>query len=199
MNRKIATAVVTVLVLAMVGTIIWNEYSAGIPGRQGAGELGMLDRQGASEFGSSTTAPNPPSTRTPMPPSSPTPTPPSLVLSRSTKLTVNSVEGSLTPIPPSSLTPTPSATSTPTDTPSPTAITPTLLQVASQFGVNLRDAPAGEVIQGLPEGTLVKAYPEDEVEADSFNWLHVVTLDGVEGWLAVDYLISFSGTPTVTP
>jgi len=186
MNRKIATAVVTVLVLAMVGTIIWNEYSAGMPGRQGTGELG-----------SSTIAPTHLSSHAPL--HSDTPTPPSLVLSRSTKLTVNSVEGSLTPIPPSSLTPTPSATSTPTETPSPTAITPTLLQVASQFGVNLRDAPAGEVIQGLPEGTLVKAYPEDEVEADSFNWLHVVTLDGVEGWLAVDYLISFSGTSTATP
>jgi len=73
------------------------------------------------------------------------------------------------------------------------------LQVASQFGVNLRDAPAGEVIQGLPEGTLVQAYPEDEVEAGGLYWLHVVTLDGVEGWLAVDYLISFSGTQTATP
>jgi len=172
MNRKIVTLVVTVLVLAMAGTIIWNEYSAGMP-----------DRQGVSEFGSSTTAP----------------TPPSLVLSSSTKLTVNSVEGSPTPVSPSSLTPTPSATSTPTETPSLTVITPTLLQVASQFGVNLRDAPAGEVIQGLPEGTLVQAYPEDEVEAGGLYWLHVVTLDGVEGWLAVDYLISFSGTQTATP
>jgi len=88
---------------------------------------------------------------------------------------------------------------TPTEISSPTAITPSLLQVTSQFGVNLRDAPAGEVIQGLPEGTLVQAYPEDEVKAGVFYWLHVVTLDGVEGWLAVDNLISFSGTPTATP
>ena len=189
MNRKIATTVVTVLVLAMVGTIIWNEYSAGMPGRQGAGELGMPDRQGVSEFGSSTTAPTLPSTRTPMLLSSPSPTPPSLVLSSSTKLTVNSVEGS----------PTPSATSTPTETPSPTAITPTLLQVAAQFGVNLRDAPAGEVIQGLPEDTLVQAYPEKEAEAGGLHWLHVVTMDGVEGWLAVNNLIPFSGTLTAIP
>jgi len=71
--------------------------------------------------------------------------------------------------------------------------------VASQFGVNLRNAPAGEVIQGLPEGTLVQAYPEKETEAGGLHWLHVVTMDDVEGWLAVNNLIPFSGTLTATP
>jgi len=73
------------------------------------------------------------------------------------------------------------------------------MQVSPQFGVNLRDAPAGEVIQGLPEGTLVQAYPEKEAEAGGLHWLHVITMDGVEGWLAVDNLIPFSGTLTATP
>lgn len=73
------------------------------------------------------------------------------------------------------------------------------MQVAAQFGVNLRDAPAGEVIQGLPEGTLVQAYPEKEAEAGGLHWLHVVTMDGVEGWLAVNNLVPFSGTLTATP
>ena len=73
------------------------------------------------------------------------------------------------------------------------------MQVASQFGVNLRDAPGGEVIRGLADGTLVQAYPEGEAEADGIHWLHVVTLDGVEGWLAVNNLVQASGTPTATP
>jgi len=73
------------------------------------------------------------------------------------------------------------------------------MQVASQFGVNLRDAPAGEVIGGLPDGILVQAYPEKEAEAEGLQWLHVVSMDGVEGWLAVDNLIPFSGTLTATP
>jgi len=73
------------------------------------------------------------------------------------------------------------------------------MQVAAQFGVNLRDAPSGEVIQGLPEGTLVQVYPEEEAEAGGLHWLHVVAMDGVEGWLAVNNLIPFSGTPTATP
>ena len=73
------------------------------------------------------------------------------------------------------------------------------MQVASQFGVNLRDAPGGEAIRGLADGTLVQAYPEDEVEAEGLYWLHVLTLDGVEGWLSVNNLIPVSGTPTATP
>ena len=172
MNRKIATTVVTVLVLAMVGTIIWNEYSAGMPGRQGAGELGSV---GEPKQDVSTPGLFLPSNMSPTISNTPT-----LAL-------------------PSSLTPPPPVTSTPTETPSPTAITPTLLQVAAQFGANLRDAPAGEVIQGLPEDTLVQAYPEKEAEAGGLHWLHVVTMDGVEGWLAVNNLIPFSGTLTAIP
>jgi len=84
------------------------------------------------------------------------------------------------------------------DTLTPT-VTISLMQVASQFGVNLRDAPAGEVIRGLADGTLVQAYPEDEAEADGLHWLHVVTLDGVEGWLAVNNLIHAFSTSTATP
>ena len=73
------------------------------------------------------------------------------------------------------------------------------MQVASQFGVNLRDAPGGEVIQGLVDGTLVQPYPGSEEEAVGLHWLHVVTLDGVEGWLALNNLIPVSGTTTATP
>jgi len=73
------------------------------------------------------------------------------------------------------------------------------MQVVSQFGVNLRDAPSGEVIQGLADGTLVQPYPSSEEVADDIRWLHVVTLDGVEGWLAVNNLIHAFSTSTATP
>jgi len=73
------------------------------------------------------------------------------------------------------------------------------MQVVSQFGVNLRDAPGGEVIQGLVNGTLVQPYLGSEEEAGGLHWLHVVTLDGMEGWLAVNNLIPVSGTPSATP
>ena len=196
MNQKIATLVVTVLVLAMVGTIAWNEYvhARGGPtvGRWGAGEReggsyesAPLLSAGARENTTSTTksiltnSPSPllTNTHTPTHPSVPSPTLPS-------------THAPLHPNIP--------ATSTPTPTPTPTVTLP-LMQVASQFGVNLRDAPSGEVIQGLADGTLVQPYPSSEEEVDGIRWLHVVTLDGMEGWLAVNNLIHAFSTPTATP
>ena len=188
MNRKIATLVVALLVFAMLGVIAWNEYSAGRLGFKGPGGT----REGGLGFGITvSTSPGVSSlatrthvhqsTRTTSYPGSPSQSPPG-----THALTLTS-------------TPTPASTPTPIQTSSPTAETPTLLQVAAQFGVNLRDTPAGDVIQGLPEGTLVQAYPEKEIRAAGFSWRRVVTLDGVEGWLAVDHLIPFSGTLTMTP
>ena len=187
MNRRVATVVVIILVFAMVSTIAWNEYLAR--------SKGVWERGGAGVLEQDTSVPElflPTNTTTTLP-TTPAPTPPSLVLS--------DVEGSPTPMPPSLVlsnvegSPTPLLPSTPT----PTVAAPPLMQVASQFGVNLRDAPAGEVIRGLADGTLVQAYPEGESEADGLHWLHVVTLDGVEGWLAVNNLIPFSGTLAATP
>lgn len=181
MNRKIATVVVTVLVFAMVGTIAWNEY---VQGRWGAGERGGVgaweqDTNTPGNLFPKSTSTTLPSTPTPALPISPSPTPPS----------------TRAPTPMLPLTHAPTHTPPPT----PTATTLPLMQVVSQFGVNLRDTPGGEVIQGLADGTLVQPYPSSEEEADSLRWLHVVTLDGVEGWLAVNNLIPFAGTPTATP
>ena len=186
MNRKIATFVVTVLVFAMVGTIAWNEF---VQGSRGAGEYGST---GARELGSSTTVP--------VPTSSPAPT----FISTRPPLHTNSPSPTLTstqaPLLPSTLTPAPYDTPTPQHPSSPTpTVTLPLMQVASQFGVNLRDVPGGEVIQGLADGTLVQPYPGSEEETGGIRWLHVVTLDGVEGWLAVNNLIHFFSTLTATP
>ena len=204
MNRIVATIVVIVLVFAMAGTIAWNEYvqgrwDAGEPGSKGAWELGSV---GAREpktstpdhflpTNTSTTRPSP-STPAPALPIAPFPTPPI------TQAPPH--PGSPTPAPPREASPTGGSTHTPvhSDTLTPT-VTISLMQVASQFGVNLRDAPAGEVIRGLANGTLVQPYLDSEEEADGLHWLHVVTLDGVEGWLSVNNLIPVSGTPTATP
>ena len=173
MNRRVATVVVIILVFAMVGTIAWNEY---LGGRWGAGDAGKAGGTGVRESITSTPKPMLANSPSPMPPSTPTP---------------------MHPIPPSPTLPlTPASTLTPTPTPT---VTLPLMQVASQFGVNLRDAPSGEVIQGLADGTLVQPYPSSEEEVDGIRWLHVVTLDGVEGWLAVNNLIHFFSTLTATP
>ena len=194
MNRKIATVVVTVLVFAMVGTIAWNEY---VQERWGVWERRGV---GARESTTSTTKPmlaNSPSpmftnTQTPIHPGVPSPT--------RTSTQAPPHPSSPTPMHPGTPTPLLPLTHTPTHTTTPTpAVTIPLMQVVSQFGVNLRDTPGGEVIQGLADGTLVQPYPSSEEEADSLRWLHVVTLDGVEGWLAVNNLIPFAGTPTATP
>ena len=172
-NRRVATVVVIILVFAMVGTIAWNEY---LGGRWGAGDAGKAGGTGVRESITSTPKPMLANSPSPMPPSTPTP---------------------MHPIPPSPTLPlTPASTLTPTPTPT---VTLPLMQVASQFGVNLRDAPGGEVIQGLADGTLVQPYPSSEEEVDGIRWLHVATLDGVEGWLAVNNLIHFFSTLTATP
>ena len=178
MNRKIATVVVTVLVFAMVGTIAWNEYLAGSMGAWERGGAGELEQETSTPdhflpTNTSTTLPSALAPTLPCTPSPALPGPPSPTL-----------PSSPTPQPPSSPTPT---------------VTIPLMQVVSQFGVNLRVAPGGEVIRGLADGTLVQPYPNSEEEADGIRWLHVVTLDGVEGWLAVNNLIHFFSTLTATP
>jgi hypothetical protein len=66
------------------------------------------------------------------------------------------------------------------------------MQVASGFGVNLRDAPGGQVISSLPDGTPVQPYLESQQEVDGIAWVRVDTLDGLEGWLAAKYLIQLA-------
>ena len=179
MNRQVAMVVVIILVFTMVGTIAWNEY---VQGSRGAGDAGKAGGTGVpvsitrteKPFLHDSLSPTPPSTRAPVHPVSPSPTRPD------------------------TSTPTLPPTHTPTPTPTPTVTIP-LMQVASQFGVNLRDVPGGEVIQGLADGTLVQPYPGSEEETGGIRWLHVVTLDGVEGWLAVNNLIHFFSTLTATP
>lgn len=108
----------------------------------------------------------------------------------------------LTPSPTPSLTPTltptvtPTPTLTPTATPSPTLTstptpvpptpTPTpvfaVVNVPGFDGARIRNAPQGNTITILVNGTVVEVLP-DSVTIDSVTWLHVITSDGIEGWM----------------
>jgi hypothetical protein len=118
----------------------------------------------------------------------------------------------LTPVPTASPTPTVTATfdpfSPPTETPFPTinpevpTATPTLFLSpttdpdliavlkaevvgTSGIGVNMRDAPGLEtnIIQVVPEGTIVTVQNEIPEEVDGLRWHMVITPTGQEGWI----------------
>jgi hypothetical protein len=57
-------------------------------------------------------------------------------------------------------------------------------------GGRLRDAPLGNTITILPNGTVLQVLVEDTVTQDGVEWLHVITEDGVEGWI-VSVLVEF--------
>lgn len=80
--------------------------------------------------------------------------------------------------------PSPEATIAPTDTP-----TPATAVVSSGVGVWLRGAPSttGEQLKWLLDGTEVTLLAGQET-ADEFLWQQVRTENGVEGWVAGNYL-----------
>jgi hypothetical protein len=86
--------------------------------------------------------------------------------------------------------PTSTATST---TPQPT-ITPTtvvcraVVEGTSGSGIYLRDAPQGNELVILAEGTLLTVLDDAPVEAGGFIWRKVREVGGEEGWAAEDYL-----------
>ena len=91
-----------------------------------------------------------------------------------------------TPIPPTAtFTPTPTltATPTPTETPTPTP-TPVLAVVdaGDAGGAFYRDAPDGQVIALLANGTVVQVIA-GPVEAGGKSWLQVLTPDNQQAWI----------------
>jgi hypothetical protein len=87
----------------------------------------------------------------------------------------------------------------PTETPSPTVDatipTPTATPIIcravvenTSFGLYLRDAPSGEEVDLLPEGSVVTLLEDEAVEANGFTWRKVRAVGGDEGWVAQDFL-----------
>jgi len=108
-----------------------------------------------------------------------------------------------TPLPPTpTLTPTltNTPTLTPTFTPTPTA-TPVFLLVPPDLseGARIRSEPGGETVTFLRSNTLLILIPDEPVEKDGKVWLHVMTQDGVQGWIIRSILIVVTATPVPTP
>jgi hypothetical protein len=103
-----------------------------------------------------------------------------------------------TPIPPTSTntpTLTPSLTLTPSPTNTPTA-TPVLafIRSGSPEGVRIRAEPAGETTGFLNNDTIIILLPET-VEKEGITWVHVKTLEGVQGWIIQSLVIKVTATP----
>jgi hypothetical protein len=84
-----------------------------------------------------------------------------------------------TPLPSSTPSPTPAPTLNPT--PPPARIGDT-----DGLGLNLREAPGGEVIDILPEGTPVEILQRQQV--DDQAWLQVRDPQGRTGWVAAQFV-----------
>lgn len=109
-----------------------------------------------------------------------------------------SLTPTLTPIPPTA-TLTPTATTTPTMTPTGTlSPTPTpvlaLVQASTGGGAFIRSQPAGEIITIVANGSLMQVLAET-VEEDGVTWVHVLSPDGVEGWMVQALLITATPAP----
>ena len=86
------------------------------------------------------------------------------------------------------LSPTPTAGGTPTTGGTPT---PRVYYISAALAANLRDAPAGNVVTALPNGTqVVEVLPSERVEANGYTWVHVIVpdKDDLGGWIAENLL-----------
>jgi hypothetical protein len=109
-----------------------------------------------------------------------------------------SLTPTLTPVPPTA-TLTPTSTTTPTMTPTSTlSPTPTpvlaLVQASTGGGAFIRNQPAGEIITIVANGSLMQVLPET-VEEDGVTWVHVISPDGVEGWMVQGLLVTATPAP----
>ncbi|PIE80124.1 MAG: hypothetical protein CSA11_09435 [Chloroflexi bacterium] len=96
------------------------------------------------------------------------------------------------PFPESQVTVLPSVTPIPTDPPAPTDTPEPELQtavVASGVGVYLRQEPSTSApdLEWLLDGTSLTVLPE-RTDADGYTWVLVRTTDGIEGWVATDFI-----------
>lgn len=87
-------------------------------------------------------------------------------------------------------------TDTPSPTPDPNIPTPTATVVVCRAaieetggsGLTLRDAPGGEEVRILPDGTVLTVLPDEPQEANGFVWRRVRVIGGDEGWVAEQFL-----------
>ena len=88
--------------------------------------------------------------------------------------------------------PTPTITPTPDpNIPTPTAtpvVCRALVEGTAGGGLTLRDAPGGDEITILPEGTIVNLLDTEPVQANNFTWVNVRTVAREEGWVVEDFL-----------
>ncbi|KAF0109138.1 MAG: hypothetical protein FD146_182 [Anaerolineaceae bacterium] len=95
------------------------------------------------------------------------------------------------------------ATFTPSQTPTPRP-TPIYARVASGAGDGtlVRSEPGfgrGYVITSLINDYLVELLPEPPVVVDGLTWVHIRTVDGIEGWVLQSVLALATPVPTQTP
>ena len=87
-------------------------------------------------------------------------------------------------------TPTPTATpdpNIPTATPTP-IICRAIVEGTSGSGLTLRDAPAGNEIAVLADGSILTLLETEPEEANGFIWRNVRTVARDEGWVVEDFL-----------
>jgi hypothetical protein len=131
-------------------------------------------------------------------PASEQPTTPTRALTRTITPRAGTTPGTLTTqVPPTSSLPTVPPPPPATNTPRPVVITPgagsksaVVTGTSEAGGLALRKtpAPAGELIDRLPDGTVVELLGEVRTEA-STEWQKVRDPKGREGWVAGQYLI----------
>ncbi|GAB4268605.1 MAG: hypothetical protein Kow0080_11640 [Candidatus Promineifilaceae bacterium] len=80
---------------------------------------------------------------------------------------------------------------TPSPTPPPTPDLPQAIVFGtSGIGLTLRESPGGAEITILPEGTVVGLLPVDLFEQGGVTWQKIRMVDGQEGWVGRDYLVT---------
>jgi hypothetical protein len=107
----------------------------------------------------------------------------------------------LEPTPTPTRTPRPTATMAPekretliaTIEPSPTPTPPMAKAVvtnAGEFGLRLREAPGGNEIDFLQDGTVLEVIPEPQVKTDDgITWQKVRDPQGRVGWVSTEYVV----------
>ena len=77
--------------------------------------------------------------------------------------------------------------------PSPTPTPPTAKAVvtnAGEFGLRLRDAPGGNQIDFLQDGTVLEVLPDPQVKTDDgITWQKVRDPQGRVGWVSAEYIV----------
>jgi hypothetical protein len=66
------------------------------------------------------------------------------------------------------------------------------------LGALLRDAPNGQPLGGLIEGSPVLVLGGPQVAGDQ-PWWNIRTADGLEGWVLGTFLATLTPTPSPTP